>query len=53
MLEIKKGALGALVVVHGAGNCHPESPAMDVTNHGALDSDRDGGETCSVRYEVP
>jgi len=44
-VENKKSALGALVVEQGAGNCYPGFPAMDVTDHGASNDDRDGGET--------
>lgn len=49
----KKGAVGALVVCTGRGNCNPGCPAMDVTNHGASSDGRDDDEIGSGRYGVP
>jgi hypothetical protein len=45
-VKIKKGALGALVVLLGAGSISPEFLAMDVTSHGASRCGRDGVEMC-------
>jgi hypothetical protein len=52
-VENKKGAVGALVVGTGRGSYSPRCPAMDVTNHGASDDDRDDDEIGSGRYGVP
>jgi hypothetical protein len=53
-VENKKGALGALVVCAWRGeNSILDSLLMDVTDHGASNSDRDGGERGSGRYGVP
>ncbi|WP_146142491.1 hypothetical protein [Paraburkholderia sp. BL18I3N2] len=52
-VENKKGAGGALVICAWRGNYDPVFPAMDVTDHGALDVDRDGDGADLGRYEVP
>ena len=52
-VENKKGALGALDVCAWSGKLQPRISAMDVTNHGVSDDDRDGDAADSRRYEVP